>query len=54
MATTVAPGSALHDDTVAKVPVISRFMQIQKPPSSQISAFSFFRSRLRKIKQSPR
>ncbi len=54
VATTVAPGSALHDDTVAKVPVISRFMQIQKPPSSQISAFSFFRSRLRKIKQSPR
>jgi hypothetical protein len=54
VAATVAPGSTLHDDTVAKVPVINRFMQIQKPPSSQISAFSFFRSRLRKMKQSPR
>lgn len=54
VAATVAPGSALHDDTVAKVPVINRFMQIQKPPSSQISAFSFLRSRLRKMKQSPR
>jgi hypothetical protein len=53
VADTVAPGSALHDDTVAKVPVISRFMHNQKPPSSQISAFSFFRSRLRKMKQSP-
>lgn len=44
---------ALHDATVAKVPVIRRFMQIQKPPGSQISAFSFFRSRLTKMKQSP-
>jgi hypothetical protein len=43
----------LHDDTAAKVPVISRFMHNQKPPSSQISTFSFFRSRLTKIKQSP-
>ena len=44
---------ALHDDTAANVPVISRFMHNQKPPSSQISTFSFFRSRLRKMKQSP-
>jgi hypothetical protein len=43
----------LHDDTDAKVPAISRFMHNQKPPSSQISTFSFFRSRLRKMKQSP-
>jgi hypothetical protein len=50
---TEASVDALHDATVAKVPVIRRFMQIQKPPGSQISAFSFFRSRLRKMKQSP-
>jgi hypothetical protein len=43
----------LHDDTAAKVPEIRRFMHNQKPPSSQISSFSFFRSRLRKMKQSP-
>jgi hypothetical protein len=43
----------LHDDTDANVPAISRFRHSQKPPSSQISAFSFFRSRLRKMKQSP-
>lgn len=43
----------LHEATLAKVPVIRRFMQIQKPPGSQISAFSLFRSRLRKMKQSP-
>lgn len=43
----------LHEDTDAKVPVINRFMHSQKPPSSHISTFSFFRSRLRKMKQSP-
>ena len=43
----------LHDETAANVPVISRFMHSQKPPSSQISTFSFFRSRLKKMKQSP-
>jgi hypothetical protein len=53
VADTVAAVESLHEATAAKVPVISRFMQIQKPPSSQISAFSFFRSRLRKMKQSP-
>lgn len=50
---TDASAEALHEATAAKVPVISRFMHSQKPPSSQISAFSFFRSRLRKMKQSP-
>ena len=50
---TVGVAVALHDETVAKVPVINRFMHIQKPPSSQINAFSFFRSRLRNMKQSP-
>ena len=50
---TDASVDVLHDDTPANVPVISRFMHSQKPPSSQISTFSFFRSRLRKIKQSP-
>lgn len=44
---------ALHDDTVANVPEINRFMHSQKPPSSQMSTFSFFRSRLKKTKQSP-
>jgi len=44
---------ALHDDTAANVPVINRFMHSQKPPSSQIKTLSFFRSRLRKMKQSP-
>lgn len=43
----------LHDDTAANVPVINRFMHNQKPPSSQTSTFNFFRSRLRKMKQSP-
>lgn len=43
----------LHEATVAKVPEIRRFIHNQKPPGSQISAFSFFRSRLRKMKQSP-
>jgi hypothetical protein len=43
----------LHDETAAKVPLISRFMHSQKPPSSHISTFSFFRSRLRKMKPSP-
>jgi hypothetical protein len=43
----------LHDATVANVPVINRFMHSQKPPSSQIKTFSFFRSRLKKTKQSP-
>ena len=47
---TVGVEVALHDETVAKVPVINRFMHIQKPPSSHISAFSFFRSRLRNIR----
>jgi hypothetical protein len=50
---TEAADDALHDATDAKVPLISRFMHSQKPPSSQISTFSFFRSRLRKMKQSP-
>jgi hypothetical protein len=50
---TDASDDALHDDTAANVPVISRFMHSQKPPSSQISTFSFFRSRLRNRKQSP-
>lgn len=50
---TDAAGDALHDDTDAKVPLINRFMHNQKPPSSQISTLSFFRSRLRKMKQSP-
>lgn len=45
--------AALHDETAAKVPVINRFRHNQKPPSSQINTFSFFRSRLRKMKQSP-
>jgi len=44
---------ALHDDTAAKVPDSSRFMHSQKPPSSQTSAFSLRRSRLKKRKQSP-
>lgn len=43
----------LHDDTAAKVPDSSRFMHSQKPPSSQTTAFSFRRSRLKKMKQSP-
>ena len=51
--TTVGVVDELHDETAAKVPVIKRFMHSQKPPSSQISTFSFFRSRLRKMKQSP-
>ena len=50
---TDASVDVLHDAMLAKVPVIRRFMQIQKPPGSQISAFSFLRSRLRKMKQSP-
>jgi hypothetical protein len=50
---TDASAVALQDDTEAKVPVINRFIHSQKPPSSHISAFSFFRSRLRKMKQSP-
>ena len=50
---TEGPGDALHVDTAAKVPLISRFRHNQKPPSSQISTLSFFRSRLRKMKQSP-
>ncbi|MEY2919930.1 MAG: hypothetical protein RL261_1235 [Pseudomonadota bacterium] len=50
---TAESGDELHDDTVAKVPVINRFMHNQKPPSSQISTFNFFRSLLRKMKQSP-
>ena len=45
--------SELHADTAAKVPDSSRFMHSQKPPSSQTSTFSFLRSRLRKMKQSP-
>jgi hypothetical protein len=50
---TDAADESLHERTSAKVPRINRFMHNQKPPSSQISAFSFRRSRLRKIKQSP-
>ena len=52
---TATDGSAeeLHDDTAAKVPLTSRFMHNQKPPSSQMRTFNFFRSRLRKRKQSP-
>jgi hypothetical protein len=50
---TEAADDVLHDATEANVPLISRFMHSQKPPSSQISTFSFFRSRLRKMKQSP-
>ena len=53
VAATVVLDDALHDATDAKVPVINRFMHSQKPPSSQISALSFFRSLLRKMKQSP-
>jgi hypothetical protein len=52
---TAIAGSAdeLHDDTAANVPDSRRFMHSQNPPSSQISTFSFRRSRLRKMKQSP-
>jgi iron-sulfur cluster repair protein YtfE (RIC family) len=50
---TVGVVEALHVETAAKVPVINRFMHNQKPPSSQINTFSFFRSRLKKMKQSP-
>jgi len=51
--TTVGAVDVFHDDTAAKVPVTRRFRHNQKPPSSQTSTFSFFRSRLRKMKQSP-
>lgn len=50
---TAGSGDALHADTAAKVPRTKRFMHSQKPPSSQISTFSFRRSRLRNTKQSP-
>lgn len=50
---TDAADASLHERTSAKVPRINRFMHNQKPPSSQISAFSFRRSRLTKMKQSP-
>jgi hypothetical protein len=52
---TVTAGAVdeLQADTAAKVPDSSRFRHSQNPPSSQTSAFSFFRSRLRKMKQSP-
>ena len=44
---------AFHDFIAAKVPDSRRFIQSQKPPSSQTTAFSFFLSRLKKMKQSP-
>jgi hypothetical protein len=49
----VAPSSH-HCPGSMNVPASNRFRHSQKPPSSQISAFSFFRSRLTKMKQSPR
>jgi len=50
---TAAAGDVDQEATAANVPASNRFRHSQNPPSSHANTFSFRRSRLRKMKQSP-